>query len=220
MTQQDPAPRPNADVEPVEIAPGDVLDIKFFGVPELNDLQTVRFDGRITLQLVGTVGVWGMSPEALSTELERLYAPHLKKPQVTVILRNAANRKIFVAGEVFVPGAVPMLGPMTVLEAIMQAGGLNMRTAYVKNVLVIRHADGRRYGAALDLRTALKGKPADPFYLEPLDIVYVPKSKVARAAQWIDTHINQMVPMLGLEYAFPVGEGTLTIDTTRGRAFR
>jgi polysaccharide biosynthesis/export protein len=207
-------------VQALRLAPGDSLEIKFFYVPELNEIQTVRPDGRISLQMVGDVDVTGRTPAELREHLFALYAPHLKKPDVTILVRSQANRRVYVAGEVAVPGLLPLDGPMTVLEAIMQAGGFNQRTARVKNVVLIRHQDGKRLGAALDLRAALKGKPSDPFYLEPLDIIYVPKTRVARAAQWIDTHINQLVPILGIEYTRPAGDGTITRDTTRGRAFR
>jgi polysaccharide biosynthesis/export protein PslD len=41
---------------------GDVLDFKFFYNPELNDSQTVRFDGKISLQLIGEVMAQGKAP--------------------------------------------------------------------------------------------------------------------------------------------------------------
>ena len=59
----------------------------------------------------------------------------------------------------------------------------------------------------------------EPFYLEPLDIVYVPRTKIVRVNQWIDQHINQLIPILGVEYSLPAGKGTLVLDTTRGRRF-
>lgn len=208
------APRPQ-----VTLSPGDVLDIKFFYVPELNESEAIRPDGKIALQLIGEVDAQGKTPEDLRKLLYSLYTPHLKKPDVTVIVRSFQGQRVYVGGEVNSPGMLPMPGPITALEAIMQAGGFNMRSAEAGNVVIIRHRGGLRYGASLDLRQAIKGDPSDPFYLEPLDIVFVPRTRIARVNQWIDQHINQIIPILGLQYTQPLGSGTILIDTTRGRRY-
>ena len=82
-------------------------------------------------------------------------------------------------------------------------------------VVVIRHQDGKRYGAKLDFRDALKGREFEQFELEPLDIVYVPRTTIVRVDQWIDQHFNKIVPTLGLRYDRAIGKGTLIIDSTR-----
>jgi protein involved in polysaccharide export with SLBB domain len=211
----EPPPRPK-----VVLAPGDQIEIKFFYVPELNESQTVRPDGKIALQLVGEVDVQGKSPEDLRQELFQLYTPHLKKPDVTVIVRSLQGQRVFVGGEVRAPGALQYIGPTTVLEAVMLAGGYDPRTAETKNIVIIRQENGKRYGASYNLKAALSGEEqVQPFYLEPQDIVFVPRTRIAKVDQWIDQHINKLIPMFGLQYTFPAGSGTLTIDTTRGRSF-
>jgi len=210
-TQQQTVPR-------VRLAPGDVIDIKFFTAPELNESQTIRPDGRIALQLVGEVDVEGRSPQELSDELSRLFAPHLKKPDVTVIVRAFEGRRVFVGGEVKLPGMIPMPGPMTALEAIMYAGGFDPLTASLKNVVVIRYIANQRYGASLDMEAAIKGpENTEVFYLEPRDIIYVPRTTIVKVAQWIDQHINQIIPMLGIEFVHRIDEdNAVTVDLTRG----
>lgn len=211
-------PQQQHTVTRVKLAPGDVIDIKFFTAPELNESQTIRPDGRIALQLVGEVDVEGRSPQELSDELSRLFAPHLKKPDVTVIVRAFEGRRIFVGGEVKLPGMVPMPGEMTALEAIMYAGGFEPLTAALDNVVVIRYIGNQRYGAALDMKAAIKGEPnTEVFYLEPRDIIYVPRTKIVKVAQWIDQHINQLIPMIGLEFVHRIDEdNAVTVDLTRG----
>lgn len=210
-TEQHAVPR-------VRLAPGDVIDVKFFTAPELNESQTIRPDGRIALQLVGEVDVEGRSPQELSDELSRLFAPHLKKPDVTVIVRAFEGRRIFVGGEVKLPGMIPMPGQMTALEAIMYAGGFDPLTASMRNVVVIRYIGNQRYGASLDMKEAIVGKEnTEVFFLEPRDIIYVPRTKIVKVAQWIDQHINQIIPMLGIEYTHRIDEDdAVTIDLTRG----
>lgn len=216
-TTPDPALTPQEMVErsapPMGgLGPGDVLEIKFFYVPELNEIQTVRPDGRIVLQLVGEVDTTGKSPQQLTDELRERYIPLLRKPEVAVITRKLADRRVFVGGEVNAPGPVDMEGRMYALEAIMSAGGFNSETAEVKNVVIVRHLGGQRYGAVLDFSKALKGGQAPPFELLPRDIIYVPKTRITQVNTWIDQHINKIIPKVGVRVSFPAGDGTLSLD--------
>ena len=190
---------------------GDVLDFKFFYNPELNDSQTVRFDGKITLQLIGEVMAQGKAPLELQEEISKLYASQLRRPEATVIVRSLANRRVYVGGFVRTPGLIEMKTRLTALEAIMQAGGFDMWRAEVKNVVIIRHKENQRYGCALDFSGELDGKATQPFYLEPLDIVYVPRTTINKVNLWIDQYINQIIPKVGFTYLTPVGTGTIGI---------
>jgi len=195
----------------VDLVPGDVIEVKFFYTPELNVTQTVRPDGKIALQLVGEVKAQGKSPAELRDELLKLFTPHLKASEITVIVRSFRDRRVFVGGQVMTPGIVQMPGKMTVLEAIMEVGGFDLREAEVRNVVVIRHKGGQRYGYALNLKASLAGEETQPFFLEPKDIVYVPRTKIARVNQWIDQHINKLIPRTGFIYSIPMGRGTIAI---------
>jgi polysaccharide export outer membrane protein len=186
---------------------GDVLDFKFFYNPELNDNQTVRPDGKITLQLIGEVMARGKAPLELQEEITKLYASQLRRPEATVIVRSLANRRVYVGGFVRNPMLIEMRTRMTALEAIIQAGGFDFWRAEVRNVVIIRHKDNKRYGCALDFSGALEGKEAQPFYLEPLDIVYVPRTTISQVNLWIDQHINQLVPKIGFTYLAPLAGG-------------
>jgi len=93
----------------------------------------------------------------------------------------------------------------------MQAGGFDMWRAEIKNVVIIRHKDNQRYGCALDFSGELDGKAAQPFYLEPMDIVYVPRTTINKVNLWIDQYINQIIPKVGFTYITPVGTGTIGI---------
>ena len=75
--------------------------------------------------------------------------------------------------------------------------------------ILFRHKDGKRYGCALDFRDALAGKEFLSFYLEPQDIVYVPRTKISQVNLWIDQYINQMIPRVGFTYSTPVGSATI-----------
>jgi protein involved in polysaccharide export with SLBB domain len=189
------------------LGPGDVLDVKFFYNPELNESQTVRPDGKIALHLIGEVVVREKTPAEVKEELVKAYTGQLKIPEVSVIVRSFISRRVYVGGSVNKPGAIEIPRPITALEAIMEAGGFDYRRAEVSNVVIIRHKDGKRYGCALDFRDALAGKEFQSFYLEPQDIIYVPRTVVTQVALWIDQHINQMIPHVGFSYSTPLGSG-------------
>ncbi len=199
----------------VALVPGDVLEVKFFYTPELNESQTVRPDGKILLQLIGEVEVEGKTPAELRDELLRLYAPHLNAPEIAVVVRSFQERRVFVGGQVMAPGTIEMPGEMNVLEAIMQAGGFNLREAELRNVVVIRHRNGQRYGYSINLKPALSGDETQSFYLEPKDIVYVPRTEIAQVNQWIDQHINKIIPDTGLFFMRTSGKTTIGVGTYR-----
>jgi Periplasmic protein involved in polysaccharide export len=196
------------------LGPGDIIEVKFTYAPQFSEALTVRPDGKIQLQLVGDVTADGKTPEALREELMTLCKPYLQHPELAVITRKLYQARVYVGGEVKTPGQIDMPGRMTPLQAIMQAGGFDMRSANVKNVIIIRHKNGQRYGCALDCRNALEGKEEGPlFYLEPYDIVYVPRTTITKVNQWIDQYINKVVPETGFMYQYNWARQTIGIIT-------
>jgi polysaccharide export outer membrane protein len=173
---------------------GDVIDVKFLYNSELNDTQRVRPDGNITLPIIGDVKAEGKGPEALEQELTKLYSAELRKPSVTVTVKSLRNNQVYVGGEVNKPGNIEVPGRITAFEAIGQAGGFKMETANVRQVVVVRSRNGKHYGTAINFRDALDGKEVEPFYLRPSDVVWVPRTTIAKVNQWVDQHINRMLP--------------------------
>lgn len=112
------------------------------------------------------------------------------------------------------PGTIEISGQITALEAIMQAGGVDYREAQVNNVVVIRHHEGTRYGYLLDMEPILEGKEGRPFFLQPKDIVYVPRTEIAKVNQWIDQYINKIIPKTGFTYSQRRGDSIIGIDTS------
>jgi polysaccharide export outer membrane protein len=183
---------------------GDQLEIKFFYSPELNEQVTVRPDGRISLQLIPELVVTDLTVSKLTSELTERYAADLNQPRVTVIVREYGSQRVFVDGEVGRPGIVPILGQMTALQAISQAGGMK-DTARTTEVIVIRRgAASTPVAFRVDLKRARDGRDlAQDVSLAPLDIVYVPRSRVANVNSWLDKYIRQNIPIpFGLQYKF------------------
>lgn len=195
------ADNPLPQAEPgIVLQEGDVVDVRFVYWPELNEVQSIRSDGKITLQLVNEVQAAGLAPEELRLALLDHYADKLRDPEITVIARVDENRRVYVGGEVNAfrnnDGLVeiPLSGRMTVLEAIMISGGLKERSAKISNVLIIRRMDDTQYARTLDLRPLFKEAEVEPFYLQANDIVFVPRTNIDRVDQWVDQYLNQPVP--------------------------
>jgi protein involved in polysaccharide export with SLBB domain len=201
--------------EEYRIQPGDLLDIKFFYSPELNEQIPVRPDGRISLQLAQEVQAGGRTPAELTAILKETYSRELKKPDVTVILRSFGSQRVYVDGEVAKPGLIPLTGPTTVLQAISQAGGF-LYTGNVTDVMVIRRGpENQPLATMVDMKRVRNGTDlAQDIYLKPFDIVYVPKTAIADVNLWIEQYLNRMVPRVGFLYSVPVGKATVGVDTS------
>jgi len=174
---------------------GDRLEIKFFYSPELNEQVIVRPDGRISLQLIPEIEVASLTLATLAKQLTERYAADLNQPQVTIIVREFGLQRVFVDGEVGAPGVVPLAGQMTALQAIAQAGGMK-ETARSTDVLVIRRGQANTPVAIrVDLKKAREGGDlAQDISLAPLDIIYVPRSRIANVNLFVEQYIRKVLP--------------------------
>lgn len=190
---------PMSEIHPPQmvLADGDEIEIKFAYSDQFNEIQLIRPDGMIELPIIGEVQARGKEPSVLREELIKLYTPHLKHPQLAVMVREFRGRRVYVAGEVMRTGYIDMPGPMTVLEAIMGVGGFREETADINEVILVRHADGKRCSYKVNIKPSLagKGKPAEMVYLEPRDIIFVPQKGIVNADQWVDQYIRQLLPI-------------------------
>lgn len=171
----DSKPRPTSPhSDALILREGDILKITFPGSPNLDTGQTIRRDGKITLQLAGEITATGMSPSDLEKKISKTYGEQLISKEVTVTVL-ASSIPVFVTGSVLSPHKVVSDHPITALEAIMEAGGPDYAKANMKIVRVIRYENGRAHTYILNLKEVLGGKQVDPFYLQPFDIIYVPE---------------------------------------------
>jgi len=105
------------------IGPQDVLTIQVFDDPALGGKYTVETDGTFSFPLIGRVKASGMSLRAFEVELKnKLSDGYFKNPQVTVSVETYRSQRVFVNGEVRMPGPVPLTGGMTLIEALSRAG--------------------------------------------------------------------------------------------------
>ena len=192
---------------------GDQLDIKFLYNPELNENLPVRPDGRITLQLVGDLMVVDMTPTQLSEALKTRYAAEVKRPEITVIVRQFAAQKIFVDGEVGRPGLLQLVGSMTVSQAIAQSGGFGYDARKTQVIVIRQNPAGKPLVTVVDMLQVQRGIDMTmDINLMPYDMVYVPKSQIAEVDKWVDQYIRKLLP-------FPLPSPIPTPTTTNSSWF-
>jgi polysaccharide export outer membrane protein len=160
--------------EPLLLQEGDVVNISFPGSSSLNTTQQIRRDGKIVIPLIGEVTAAGMTPVQLQDDLIKKYAPQVATKQIIVTIQSSTY-PVYVSGAVLPPGPVQSDRPLSVLDAIMEAGGYDTTKANLKAVVVVRQGPEGTTKFKLNLDEAMKGAKQKPFILQPSDIVFVPE---------------------------------------------
>lgn len=206
-----PAPPGPGEPEQYRIGPGDLLAVKLFYTPELNEDVRVRPDGRISLQLVGEVSCADRTPEELTEELRERYGEFLTAPEVVVQVTEFRSQRAYVGGEVRQPSIVPIDGRMTVADAVVAAQGA-LLTAELSSVVLLRRGAEGREAYRVDVEAGLRGETDLPV-LRPYDVVYVPKSVIAEVGEFVELYINRLLPRNASFIAtYELHNGGLPID--------
>lgn len=166
-----------AEREPLEkfiLQPEDLLRVSFPGAPELDAEIQIRRDGVISVPIVGEVVAAGMSPGELEALLVGKFEDQLVSNEVMVTVLQS-NFTYYLEGEVISPGIIKSFRQLSVLEAIIAAGGINKVTGKMKSVVVIRREGDRYQRFELDLAAVIDGKKDGAFVLESYDIVSIPQ---------------------------------------------
>jgi len=159
---------------------GDVLDLRFPHNPELNEQAVVGPDGRISVQFAHDIPAAGRTLAELTKDLSDGYSKELVDPLVSLSIRSYAGTRIYVAGEVALPGEFVETGPITALQAIAYAGGFKTSAARSQVILIRRGQTGKAevYGLNEAGLTEGRGHGTDDAELVSYDIVYVPRSPI------------------------------------------
>jgi protein involved in polysaccharide export with SLBB domain len=189
-----PAP-PSSAAWDYHLSPGDLIEIRLFFNSELNDNVQIRPDGRVSLQLIGDVPLSGLTLRQATDVLNRAYLKEVITPSVSIQVRGYGAQKVFVTGEVHKPGVINIPGPMTVYDAISEAGGVKHTGSTNAVVLFRKGPEGKPLERKLSLYRSGHLTEEANMLLTPFDVVVVPESKVARTARWVDQHIRQMIPV-------------------------
>ncbi len=165
--------------EEYRIGVSDQLAISVWRNEDLSLTVPVRPDGKISVPLVGDVLAAGKSSEALAADITAQLTEFIRSPQVTVIVLDAAStdfqQTVRVTGAVVSPAAFPFRKGMTVLDVVLQVGGLTEFASENKSKLY-RSTGGEVKAYPIYLRDILeRGKLETNYPLAPGDIISVPE---------------------------------------------
>jgi polysaccharide biosynthesis/export protein len=170
------------------LGPKDGLNILVWGHEELSGKFTIAADGSLSFPLIGPIAAADRTVSDLQSELSaRLADGFLKSPRVTVEIDRYVSQRVFVMGEVHTPGAVPLTGPMTLLEVLARAGSLTEQAG--GDLVILRGADQAGVGplvpgqggtsalARLSVQQLRRGAVATNLLLRDGDTVFVPRAE-------------------------------------------
>lgn len=144
------------------IAPLDTLTVKVFKMPDLSGDYEVDLTGQISMPLIGSVRAVDLTTAELDDRLSsKLGEKYLQNPDVSVGVKSSTRRNVTVDGAVTKVGQFAVNGPMTLLQAVAQAGGPNPE-ANTRRVAIFRQINGQRQAAAFDLTAIRRGEAPDP----------------------------------------------------------
>lgn len=119
------------------IGPEDIIFVRVWRQPDFTGPHIVRSDGKISLPLFGEIDAANKTPDVLSKDIAKALTEYVNKPDVSVSIQQVNSKKFFVNGEVLKPGPFPLVGKITVLEALSMAGGFR-EFANRKKITILR----------------------------------------------------------------------------------
>lgn len=172
------------------VGPQDVLMISLFDQQDLSGKYTVEADGTFTFPLIGRVKAGGLTlrsvEEALRKELSNGF---FKNPQVSVAVEQYRSQRVFVVGEVRMPGTYPLTGDTTLIEALARAGSTTENAA--GEVLIVRSRTAAKVDGPLsperepaaevihvDIKELQSGRLSQNAQLRDSDTIFIPRAEL------------------------------------------
>jgi polysaccharide export outer membrane protein len=178
------------------IGPQDVLSITVFGT-DISGKYTVEADGTFTFALIGRIVATGKTSRELEAELKkRLADGYYRNPQVSVALEQYRSQQIFIVGEVRSPGAYPLTGDMTLIEALARAGSatsassgeaLIVHPATLKNRPLLPGQDAEAEVVRVDVKALQSGALSQNYLLRDGDTIFLPTAEIIYVSGQVKT---------------------------------
>ncbi|PKF61427.1 sugar ABC transporter substrate-binding protein [Psychromonas sp. psych-6C06] len=163
-----------------QIGNADQLYISVWQNPELSLAVSVRPDGQISMPLIGDIQAKDLAPEALSKNIAKKLNKYIRSPNVTVIV-TAANSAIYtnrirITGAVNNPLSIPFYKDITVLDLVLEAGGLT-EFANADDAILYRKTPSGIESYPVYIHEILDNGSLETNYeLRPSDILIIPES--------------------------------------------
>jgi polysaccharide export outer membrane protein len=160
------------------IGPGDTLQIFVWDHEDLTSEVQVRPDGRISTPLVEDMPAADKTPTILAGDIEVVLSEYVRSPVVTVIVQSfvgASDQQVRVVGEASAPKAIQYREGMTVLDVVIEVGGLS-EFASGNRAKIVRTVNGVQAEIRVRLDDLLnKGRVEANVAMLPGDILVIPR---------------------------------------------
>ena len=178
-SKEAPPPQTSAAVDAYQIGVDDIVQVSVWRNPELGLTVPVRPDGMISVPLVGDVAAGGRTPDDVAKDIQTKLAAYVRDPQVAVILTELRSHeylsRVRVTGAVRTPVSIPYRPGMTVLDAVLAAGGVTEFAAADRSNLYRKGTESTQsYQVRLD-RILNRGDLSTNFTVAPGDVITVPE---------------------------------------------
>lgn len=185
---QEALPAATADTPPLAVGIGadtykigvdDIVQVSVWRNPELGITVPVRPDGMISVPLVGDVMAGGRTPAEVADSIQKGLATYVRDPQVAVILTELRSHeylsRVRVTGAVRQPVSIPYRPGMTVLDAVLAAGGVTEFASANRSNLYRRNGESTLpYPIKLD-RILRRGDLSTNMNVAPGDVITIPE---------------------------------------------
>ena len=172
---------------------GDLLRVKFLYHPELDIRVPIQPDGNVTLQLAGEIHAAGLHAAELEQVIKERTSDQLRDAEVSVMVAQLAERKVYVGGEVRLPGFVSYHIGMSPLQEIIDRGGFT-DTARIDSVLRLSGAENDYQGTRLDFSKPLSEGTSERVHLAAGDVLYVPRTFIGDVDSFVKRYIRDVLP--------------------------
>ncbi len=190
-----PSYDPAAPLPEYRLGFGDVIEVRFYQHEQFNRTQTIRPDGRITLERIGDVMAAGLTPTQLDSAITEKYRSFVLDPELTVFVQEFGSQVVAVLGEVKTPGLYPVSGATTPLDVIAAAGGQTIAARLTSVILLRRDRQGELVPHRLDLRRFDQKSPMpENWLLRGGDILYVPRTVIGSLNAFMSQVYDTILP--------------------------
>ena len=159
------------------IGPEDVLYIHVWREEALSRSVPVRMDGNISLPLIHEMKAAGLTPLQLEAAITERLKGFYENPNVSVTVTETNSFKVYISGEVVMPGVYNLQEEATILQIIPMAGGFT-EWAKQNKILIRRKENGREKRMTVSYKKAMEGDPNSTVILKPGDTIIVEASRL------------------------------------------
>jgi polysaccharide export outer membrane protein len=158
-----PAPQLPTPIQSTQVGPGDLFEVSVLGEKDLPKEYRVQPDGSVDFPYLNRIQVAGLEPQEVTDLIRKklVEAKILQDPQVTLVVKQYASKRVSLIGQVQKPGAIPWTDGMKLVEAVTQVGGFTSIADSNHVILTRQVSKGKSQTVIVSVDAITDGAQAD-----------------------------------------------------------